>query len=245
MFRFFFNKGRYNVFLRKHRIMITPYKFKNITHEITDLDEKKGIVVAYANVYDVKDSDGDISAKGSFVKTSTENYQRIGVFKNHNPNISLGIPLELDAKDSYGLRTVTKFDTSITDGQDMYNHIVFKKENNRNTELSIGYEVMKRDEKNRAIITEYKLWEYSFLTHWAANSASIVEDVKSLKTRHDILDTLCKMYDRNYSDQTIQQIEKILKSLDNKEPFESNTPTDEPTPEQIKETLIKAFNNVR
>jgi len=225
--------------------MITPYKFKNITHEITDLDEKKGIVVAYANVYDVKDSDGDISAKGSFVKTSTENYQRIGVFKNHNPNISLGIPLELDAKDSYGLRTVTKFDTSITDGQDMYNHIVFKKENNRNTELSIGYEVMKRDEKNRAIITEYKLWEYSFLTHWAANSASIVEDVKSLKTRHDILDTLCKMYDRNYSDQTIQQIEKILKSLDNKEPFESNTPTDEPTPEQIKETLIEAFNNVR
>ena len=36
----------------------------------------------------------------------------------------------------------------------MYNHIKFKKENGRNTELSIGYEVMKRDEKNRSIITE-------------------------------------------------------------------------------------------
>lgn len=221
--------------------MDLPYKFKNITHEITDLDEKKGIVVAYANVYNVKDSDGDISAEGSFVKTAKENFNRVGVFKNHNPNISLGIPLEADANDSYGLKTVTKFDLSITDGKDMYNHIVFKKENGRNTELSIGYEVVKRDQKNRSIITEYKWWEYSFLTHWAANPMSLVQDVKSIATKHDLLDTLCKMYNRNYSDETIIKIEQLLKSLDNKEPLQDDTPTNEPTPEQIKETLINAF----
>ena len=42
-----------------------------------------------------------------------------------------------------------------------------------NAELSIGYEVIKRDEKNRSIITEYKLYEYSFLTSWAANELSV------------------------------------------------------------------------
>lgn len=208
--------------------MDLPYKFKNITHEITDIDERKGIVVAYANVYNVKDSDGDISAPGSFVKTVKENWQRIGVFKNHNPNISLGIPLEADEKDTYGLKTTTKFDLSITDGKDMYNHIVFKKENNRNTELSIGYEIEKRDNKNRALVTEYKLWEYSFLTHWAANPMSLVQDVKSITTRHDMLDTLCKMYDRNYSDETIIKIEQLLKTLDN-EPSETDTQTVEPS----------------
>lgn len=222
--------------------MILPYKLKNISQEITDLDDSKGIVVAYANVYGVKDSDGDISAPSSFKKTVPEQYDRIGVFKNHNPNISLGIPLYIDTNDSYGLKTQTKFDLSITDGKDMYNHIKFKAENKRNTELSIGYEVMKRDEKNRAIITEYKLWEYSFLTHWGANNQSLVQDVKSMvSTPNDFLDILCKMYNMNYSDQRLRQIETILKSLDNKEPLDTDTPTDEPTAEQIKETLKKSF----
>lgn len=221
--------------------MDLPYKIKNTAHEITDMDDTKGIVVAYANVYDVKDSDGDISAKGSFVKTVPEQMHRIGVFKNHNPNISLGIPLELDPYDNYGLKTITKFDLSTIDGKDMYNHTKFKNENKRNTELSIGYEVMKRDEKNRAIITEYKLWEYSFLTHWAANSASLVQDVKSMiATNDDFISVLTKMYNIPYSDTRLKQIEGILKALDNKEPDVPSTPTTEPL-----ELIKNAFLNIQ
>jgi len=41
-------------------------KFKSNPQEIKDLDSKEGVVVAYANVYDFEDSDGDISAKGFF-----------------------------------------------------------------------------------------------------------------------------------------------------------------------------------
>ena len=48
-------------------------KFKQQSIEVKDLDDSKGIVVAYANAYDYKDSDGDISARGSFDKTVNEN----------------------------------------------------------------------------------------------------------------------------------------------------------------------------
>lgn len=209
------------------------YSIKNFSHEFKDFDEKKGIVVAYANAYDFKDSDGDISAKGSFTKSAKENYERIGVFRNHDPDRPVGIPLEIDTKDSFGLKTVTKFDLSIPDGKDMFNHILFKKDNNRNTELSIGFEVLKRDQKNHSIITEYKLWEYSFLTAWAANSLSTVQDVKNMHGKESIIQLIEKYYNVGFSDQRLKSIENILKSLD-KEP-EISTPEVEPiTPELIK-----------
>lgn len=56
------------------------FKFKQLSYDLKDLDENKGIVVAYANAYNFKDSDGDISAPGSFNKTVTENFKRIRVF---------------------------------------------------------------------------------------------------------------------------------------------------------------------
>jgi len=82
-------------------------KFKSNPQEIKDLDSKEGVVVAYANVYDFEDSDGDISAKGSFKRTVNNNFKRIRVLKDHNSTISLGIPLEMDADDPYGLKTTT------------------------------------------------------------------------------------------------------------------------------------------
>ena len=43
--------------------------YKQLSIDVKDLDDNKGMVKAYANVYDYEDSDGDISAKGSFTKT--------------------------------------------------------------------------------------------------------------------------------------------------------------------------------
>ena len=45
--------------------------FKNLS-EFRDIDEQTGIIKGYANVYNVKDSDGDISLPGSFSKTVAE-----------------------------------------------------------------------------------------------------------------------------------------------------------------------------
>jgi len=216
-------------------------EFKQFSYDIKDFDEKQGIVKAYANAYDFKDSDGDISAKGSFNKSVRENRKRIRVLKDHIPTITLGIPLEFDTSDNYGLLTTTKFNLQKEVSRDMFTDIQLLKENGLNAELSIGYEIVKRDEKNRSIITEYKLWEYSFLSSWAANELSTVQDIKSIKSHYGVMELLTKAYNLPYSDSRLQQIEQILKSLDNKEPIETITPTVEPTPTEIK-NIFKTLN---
>lgn len=215
-------------------------EYKQLSYDIKDFDEKQGIVKAYANVYNVEDSDGDISAPNSFTKTVKENYKRIRVLKDHNSTIGLGVPLEMDANDPVGLMTTTKFNLNKEVSRDMFSDIQLMKENGLNAELSIGYEVMKRNKSNRKVIDEYKLYEYSFLTSWAANEMATVQDIKSLKSHYGIMELLTKAYDLPYSDDRLQQIETILKSL-TKEPSEHDTPKVEPTPEQIKQTLQKSF----
>ena len=204
-------------------------KFKQQSIEVKDLDDSKGIVVAYANAYDYKDSDGDISAKGSFDKTVNENYKRIRVLKDHNPRVSLGVPLNIDTKDNFGLLTTTKFNLSKEVSRDMFSDIKLMTENGLNAELSIGYNVLNRDAKNKSIITEYKLMEYSFLTSWGANQLSTVQDVKSIKGHYGILELIEKSYNLDYSDARLKQIEQLLKSLSDKEPIKKDiTPNVEP-----------------
>ena len=204
-------------------------KFKQQSIEVKDLDDSKGIVVAYANAYDYKDSDGDISAKGSFDKTVNENYKRIRGLKDHNPRVSLGVPLNIDTKDNFGLLTTTKFNLSKEVSRDMFSDIKLMTENGLNAELSIGYNVLNRDAKNKSIITEYKLMEYSFLTSWGANQLSTVQDVKSIKGHYGILELIEKSYNLDYSDTRLKQIEQLLKSLSDKEPIKKDiTPNVEP-----------------
>lgn len=216
-------------------------EFKQLSYELKDFDEKQGIVKAYANAYDFKDSDGDISAKGSFNKTVNENFKRIRVLKDHIPTISLGVPLEMNTSDAYGLLTTTKFNMQKEVSRDMFTDIQLLKDNGLNAELSIGYEIVRRDEKNRSIITEYKLWEYSFLSSWAANELSTVQDIKGIKSHYGIIELLTKAYNLPYSDTRLIEIETILKSLESKEPSIEDTLIDKPTDEQIKETLLKSF----
>lgn len=211
-------------------------EFKQFSFGLKDFDESQGIIKAYANAYDFKDSDGDISVKGSFDKTVTENRKRIRVLKDHIPTISLGVPLEFDTTDPYGLLTTTKFNLKKEVSRDMFYDIQLLKENDLNAELSIGYEVVKRDEKNLSRITEYKLWEYSFLSSWAANELSTVQDIKSIKSHYGIMEIITKAYDKPYSDPRLKQIESILLSLD-KEPSQGDTPTLEPM-ELIKQAFI-------
>lgn len=218
--------------------------FKQVSIDVKDFDEKQGIVKAYANTYDFKDSDGDISAKGSFNKTVQENFKRIRVLKDHIPTISLGVPLEIDANDNYGLLTTTKFNLNKEISRDMFTDIQLMKENGLNAELSIGYSVVARDEKNKSIIKEYKLYEYSFLSSWAANEMSTVQDIKSIKSTYGILELIEKSYDLNYSDSRLRQIETILKSLSEKEPIQSITSNDKPIIVDSKQILTEFIKNL-
>jgi len=202
--------------------------FKQISYDLKELDENKGVIIAYANAYDFKDSDGDISAKGSFDKTVNENYKRIRVLKDHNPTKMIGVPLNINTKDTYGLLTTTQFNMNKPLGKDMFTDVKLMHDNGLNAELSIGYQVINRDAKNKAIISEYKLMEYSFLSSWAANELSTVQDIKGIKSHYGIMELIEKSYNLDYSDTRLKQIEEVLIALSKKEPIETITPTDKP-----------------
>jgi adenine C2-methylase RlmN of 23S rRNA A2503 and tRNA A37 len=123
-------------------------------------------------------------------------------------------------------------------GKDMFTDVKLMHENNLNAELSIGYRVMQRDQKNKAIITEYKLMEYSFLSSWAANELATVQDIKGIKSHYGILELIEKSYNLDYSDTRLKQIETLLKTLTNKEPLDTDTPNVEPLLD-----VFKSFNN--
>ena len=197
-------------------------ELKQLSYSLKELDETKGVVTAYANTYNFKDSDGDISAYGSFDKTVTENFKRIRVLKDHNPTMMVGVPLVIDTKDSFGLLTTTQFNLNKPLGKDLFTDIQLMHSSGLNAELSIGYKVMQRDVKNKNIINEYKLMEYSFLSSWGANELSTVQGIKSIKSTYGILELIEKSYNLDYSDERLIQLETLLKSLSN-EPLLDDT----------------------
>lgn len=211
-------------------------QFKQVSHEIKELDDTKGIVVAYASVYNNIDSDGEVIMQGAFTKTVNENFKRIRVLKDHDPRIGLGVPLSLNTSDPYGLLTTTQFNLKKEVSRDMYEDIKLFLANGLNAELSIGFQTIKStEEQNEEMevekITEVKLWEYSFLSNWAANEKAIVQNVKS---KDKFIELLVEMYNLPYSDSRLIQVENILKSLDKNEPLENNTQILEPI-DQVKE----------
>src|SRR5699024_132884 len=199
--------------------------FKQLSWKLEDIDEKKGIVKAIANAYNFEDSDGDISIPGSFDKTVKENFKRIRVLKDHNPRQMVGVPLELDASNPIGLMTITQFNMRKELAKDMFYDIELMHENGLNAELSIGYEVIKRDQKDKRKVKEYALYEYSFLSSWGANKLSTVQDIKSFKQVPGILELIQKSYDLPYSDTRLRQIEKLLIKIDTSDDFEPSADT--------------------
>ena len=215
--------------------------FKQISYSLKELDEAKGVVIAYANTYNFKDSDGDISAFGSFDKSVNENFKRIRVLKDHNPTMMVGVPLEIDTKDAYGLLTTTQFNLKKPLGKDLFTDVQLMHENGLNAELSIGYKVIQRDVKNKNIINEYKLMEYSFLSSWGANELSTVQGIKSIKSTYGILELIEKSYNLDYSDNRLRQIETLLKSLSN-EPSETDTLNEKPIILDSLKSLTQSLN---
>lgn len=215
-------------------------EFKIQSVEVKDLDETKGVIIAYANTYNFKDSDGDISAYGSFDKTVTENFKRIRVLKDHNPTMMIGVPLFIDTKDSYGLLTTSKFNMNKALSKDMFTDISLMHNSGLNAELSIGYRVMQRDQKDKSIIKEYKLMEYSFLSSWGANQLSTVQDIKSIKSHYGIMELIEKSYNLDYSDNRLRQIENLLKAL-SQDPSETDNQKEQPLILENQKNILQNF----
>jgi HK97 family phage prohead protease len=218
------------------------YKTKAASFQVKEMEDKEGIVVAYANLYNNEDYDGDISLPGSFDKTINEkNLKKLKVLKDHNRFITLGVPIEKPkTNDPIGLLTTTKFNLNKEVARDMFSDIQLNMQYQKEVDLSIGFNVVKRDEKDYRKIKEYALWEYTFLSSWGANPGAIVQGVKSSDKLDYIKTFLVDAYNLNYSDNRLIQIETILKSLDGQEPAKPLLPK-EPTIEEIKSLIISKF----
>lgn len=147
---------------------------KNVEFNFKDIGDTKQ-VEAYASTFGNIDAGRDIMEKSAFKKTLQEQRTRIKTLFNHDWNTIIGKPIEM-YEDSKGLYTKTQFVNTLKSNE-IYELI---KENIVN-ELSIGYDIVKKDYdkiKNTNHLREVKLYEYSFVT-FAMNEQAQVQSVKA------------------------------------------------------------------
>lgn len=223
--------------------------YKNAPVPFKDMDDQTGFLIGYANIYSVKDLVGDISNPTSFVKTVSERKAKIKIYKNHDNNLLVGVPKELNPHDPIGLHLTAKMLMETELGRDTYYESKFLVENGFESGFSIGGRIFKRNPKNRSEVLEYSLDEVSVLTKEQANQGSMVQIVKSIQdqdemTQEAFWNVITKAYDNHkFSDTIIISLEQFLKkSLNNNEPDDSaieTTPVSEPT--QIIKSIYSQF----
>lgn len=229
-------------------------EYKIFQAKVMDVDSKKGIVTNYDNAFNCVDSDGDISRKGAYLKTLSENVKRAKWFLNHDSTLLLGVPFIAGTKeDDAGLLSVNHLNMDKQIAKDTLSDYMLFKDYDRTLEHSIGYEVIKSNpydlgsgKMGRELI-EIKLWEKSTLTSWGANEFTPLVDIKSIKDIDKMLEMLEQMFTKNlnYSDERKRAAEKLfleLKSLSKEEPGET-TLIKEPTSSEILLTIKNAFKN--
>lgn len=198
------------------KVIVEQKIFQSKVQDVTE----KGIVVNYDNAFNKLDSDGDISRKGAFTKTLTENASRAKWFMNHDSTLLLGVPfIEGTKEDDTGLLSFNRINLEKEIGRDILSDYKLFKEYDRTLEHSIGYNVVKSNpydlgegKQGRELI-EIKLWEKSTLTSWGANEFTPLVDIKNEKQIADILELLSKMFTSNYSDTRKREAESLIKKL--------------------------------
>lgn len=209
------------------------YIIKAAKAPFVEMDDTTGMLIGYANVYNVEDLQGDISQVGSFIKTVNEGKSKIKVYKNHDKDKFVGVPKDLDANDPYGLHVGAKMIMDTDIGRDAYYESKFLVENGFESGFSIGGYILKRSKSNKKIVTEYMLDDISVLTKMQANQLSMVEIVKSMQqeselTQEQFWATITKAYDNNkFSESILKSLEEFL-SLNEKEPTDVTPKTVEP-----------------
>lgn len=205
---------------------------KEASVPFADMDDATGLLIGYANIYSVKDLVGDISNPTSFVKTVSERKAKIKIYKNHDNNLLVGVPQELNPYDPVGLHLTAKMIMDTPLGRDAYFESKFLVENGFESGFSIGGYVTKRNPKHKAEVMEYRLDEVSVLTKEQANQGSMVQIVKSIQDQDELTQEafwsiITKAYDNHkFSDGVLESLETFLKkSLEDNQPGEDNLDT--------------------
>lgn len=198
--------------------------YKDYSSKIEDLDEKGRVLVA-ANGIGNQDADGDISAKGSFDLTLKKDFPRLRWFLNHDKNILLGVPIE-GKEDGEHLKMLGQLNMKKQVSRDIYEDYKLWADYGRTLEHSIGVKDIKRNQKNKNIVEQWELREYSTLTSWGANSntpmlgikeetltviPATAEEIQTLTEEKEFAEF--QMRKGNYSDERFRKIEQKLKDI--------------------------------
>lgn len=173
------------------------------TKAVKDVDVKQGIVAGYLSAFDFLDSDNEVIAKGSFLKTIQEDgisgKDRIKFLREHDLNKPIGKFTELK-EDNFGLYFVARLNKT-REGLDA----LALYENGELFEHSIGFVPIKyevsNDDNKVVTFTEVKLWEGSAVL-WGANEMAKLTELKSKLQNIQKIGSL--------SDEILQAVEQVL-----------------------------------
>lgn len=199
--------------------MSLEIKQKTFQVKARTLDQEGQVLIA-VNAFNNEDTDRDISKPGSFKKTLKENFDRVRWFLNHDICILLGVPIE-GWEDPQYLNMKAQFNLKKEVSRDTYEDYKLFEQYGKSLEHSVGlqavkYTIDKTNPENWVrIITEWKLWEFSTLTGWAANPNTPLIGIKSFKgfSREQLEEILTKMNGNSYSDERRHIAEKAHNAL--------------------------------
>jgi len=180
--------------------------------QVKDLNNK-GMVQIAVNAFNNEDSDGDISLPGSFKKTLKENFGRVRWFLNHDVTQLLGVPIKGYEKGDH-LVMEAQFNLEKQLAKDTYQDYKLYAEHGKSLEHSVGVQAIKYDIDNESQvrkISEWKLWEFSTLTHWGANENTPMLGIKSKDELRQLIEEMAN--NPNYSDTRKKTIENIYETL--------------------------------
>jgi len=187
-------------------------KQKIFKSETKDLSEK-GFVKIAVNAFNNTDSDNDISLPGAFKKTLKEHFERVRWFLNHDTTQLLGVPIKGYETPDF-LVMEAQFNLSKQIGRDTYEDYKLYKANGKSLEHSIGVQAIKwqvDEEKGIRSVAEWKLWEFSTLTHWGSNEKTPLLNIKSIDELKDLITEMSN--NSRYSDDRKRAIENTNKAL--------------------------------
>ncbi|WP_443901260.1 phage prohead protein [Odoribacter laneus] len=181
---------------------------KTISNKVEEVTDKGRVIVAINHIGN-EDSDHDISMPGSFDETLQSDIGRLKWFLNHDTNILLGVPVKGWEEDGY-VKMESQFNLDKQVARDVYSDYKLYKEFGRSLEHSVGVQPLRRDDQDNRKVLQWKMWEYSTLTSWGANSMTPLLDIKSAKSEIEMLKGALKL---NYSDERYKNIESMISAI--------------------------------
>ena len=182
-------------------------QLKAATYQLKDYD-KDGTVIIQVNAFNVEDSQGDISLKGSFSKSINDGFSRWRYLYNHDRAEKICEPLEA-WEDSNGLIVKAVLNLNKPLGQNTYQDYKLAAEYGRSVEHSAAVAAIKSKGSSPRYVTEGMLQEFSYIPVWGANPET---PLLALKTADEDFLQFC-ITKGDYTECMINKLETLYKAL--------------------------------